>query len=614
MNRFTFTIISIIFLYTLSYSQSSIMFTAKMDGTQETPAVTTTATGTGTFVLNSSGTQLSYNITVNGLSGSITGSHFHNAASGVSGGVVKSITFTGNSAAGIWSSTDASQPLTDLLLNELLKGRLYVNVHTSANTAGEIRGQVLLTSAVGFTAKLEGSQENPPVTTSASGTGSVRLNTDGTVSYNVTVAGLTPTASHFHNSAAGTNGGVVKNITLTNNTSAGVWASGDASQPLTDQLLSELIKGKLYINAHTTANPGGEIRGQVAINNGITFTAKMDGNQETPSVTTNATGTGSFVLSSNGTKLSYHITVNGLSGAITGSHFHNAVVGTSGGVVKNITFNGNTAVGVWSTTDTNQPLTDLLLSELLKGRLYVNVHTAANPSGEIRGQVQITAGAGFTSKLDGSQEVPANNSSATGTGSVRLNVDGTVSYDLTVAGLTPTASHFHNAAVGVSGGVVKSITLANNTAAGIWSSIDVSQPLSDLLLNALVQGKLYMNVHTVANPGGEIRGQVINTTDIATGIESENVSKLPIDFSLNQNYPNPFNPSTIISYQLPKSGFVFLNVYDILGKKVATLVNELKPAGLYNIRFDASALPSGIYIYSASFNGFTQFRKMILIK
>ena len=263
MKKYLYALIALILASNYSFSQTSVMFTAKLDGSQEIPAVTTTASGTGTFVLSASGTQLTYNVTVNGLSGPITGSHFHNGAAGTSAGVVKTVSFTGNTVSGVWSAADASQPLTDLLLSELLRGRLYFNVHTSANPGGEIRGQVLLTSGVGFTAKLEGSQENPAVTTTASGTGSVRLNTDGTVTYDITAAGLTPTAAHFHNAPAGTNGGVVKTITLTNNTGSGTWASGDASQALTDELLRDLIKGKLYMNVHTATNPGGEIRGQV---------------------------------------------------------------------------------------------------------------------------------------------------------------------------------------------------------------------------------------------------------------------------------------------------------------------------------------------------------------
>ena len=88
----------------------------------------------------------------------------------------------------------------------------------------------------------------------------------------------------------------------------------------------------------------------------------------------------------------------------------------------------------------------------------------------------------------------------------------------------------------------------------------------------------------------------------------------PLEFSLEQNYPNPFNPSTIINYQLPKAGNVTLKVYDVLGKEVATLVNEEKPAGNYEVEFDASNLASGVYYYQLRAGEFLFSKKMLLLK
>jgi photosystem II stability/assembly factor-like uncharacterized protein len=85
-------------------------------------------------------------------------------------------------------------------------------------------------------------------------------------------------------------------------------------------------------------------------------------------------------------------------------------------------------------------------------------------------------------------------------------------------------------------------------------------------------------------------------------------------FSLSQNYPNPFNPSTVISYRLPVIGFVTLKVYDLLGREIATLVNEEKPAGEYEVEFDGSNLTSGIYFYQLKAGSFIETKKMILIK
>jgi len=91
------------------------------------------------------------------------------------------------------------------------------------------------------------------------------------------------------------------------------------------------------------------------------------------------------------------------------------------------------------------------------------------------------------------------------------------------------------------------------------------------------------------------------------------------DFILYQNYPNPFNPSTKIKFKIPgqtrnDNTGVTLKVYDILGKEVATLVNEEKPAGEYEVEFDGTALASGIYFYRFRTGSFTEIKKMILLR
>jgi hypothetical protein len=598
-------------LATAAAASAQIQFTAKMEGAQETPPVTTTATGTGAFVLNAAGTALSYTITVNGLAP--TAGHFHNGAVGVPAGVVKPLSFVNNTARGVWSASDPTSPLTDSLLSELLRGRLYVNVHTSANPGGEIRGQVLQSAPAAFSVKMDGLQETPVNTSTASGTGFVVLAPNGTVSYSVTVTGLSPTAAHFHSSPVGVSGGVVKTITLASNSASGTWAGGDATQPLTDKLLRDLVRGGLYMNAHTSAFPGGEIRGQVLPCAGAAFLATINAAQETPPTSSTATGTGWFVLNASGSQLSYNVTLTGITPSA--AHFHNGAAGVAAGVVKNLSFTNGAASGVWSNSDATQPFTDSMLVELLRGRLYVNAHTAANPGGEIRGQVQMMGGAGFAVSIDGSQEVPPVSTLATGSSSVVLNPDVTVSYDVTFTGLTPTAAHFHNGPVGVSAPVVKNFSLANNSARGIWTSSDATQPLTDALLRELVKGRLYINAHSSANPGGEIRGQVIGSTGLATAVETNTASSTPTEFQLNQNYPNPFNPTTRISFEIARAARVTLTVYNLLGQTVNTLVDGARQPGNYTVTFGANALPSGMYLYSLAADGVVlQTKKMVLLK
>ena len=102
-------------------------------------------------------------------------------------------------------------------------------------------------------------------------------------------------------------------------------------------------------------------------------------------------------------------------------------------------------------------------------------------------------------------------------------------------------------------------------------------------------------------------------SEMITGVENEG-SEVPSQFILEQNYPNPFNPSTTISISLPSSEFVTLKVYDVLGNEVATLVNEEKPAGSYEVEFVANGLSSGIYFYKITAGSFIETKKLILLR
>ena len=96
--------------------------------------------------------------------------------------------------------------------------------------------------------------------------------------------------------------------------------------------------------------------------------------------------------------------------------------------------------------------------------------------------------------------------------------------------------------------------------------------------------------------------------------EVENYSAITKNFGLSQNYPNPFNPTTIIKYQIPKESLVTIKLYDLLGREVRTLVNELKSAGSYEVMLDGSDLSSGIYFYGMISGNYAAFKKLILLK
>jgi hypothetical protein len=99
-------------------------------------------------------------------------------------------------------------------------------------------------------------------------------------------------------------------------------------------------------------------------------------------------------------------------------------------------------------------------------------------------------------------------------------------------------------------------------------------------------------------------------------ITSVNDSKLPVPykFELAQNYPNPFNPSTTIKYSISSESHVILKIYDLLGREVATLLNEQKAPGIYSVNFIAGNLPSGVYLYKLTAGNNTDVKKLLVIK
>jgi hypothetical protein len=110
--------------------------------------------------------------------------------------------------------------------------------------------------------------------------------------------------------------------------------------------------------------------------------------------------------------------------------------------------------------------------------------------------------------------------------------------------------------------------------------------------------------------GARIAGDTIGILTTLKGDEEQ----LPEEAILMQNYPNPFNSSTTIKFSVPKSGFVTLKVFDLLGREIAMLVNEVMNPGVYERRFGGSGLASGVYLYRFSAGGLTQTRKLLLLR
>ena len=105
-----------------------------------------------------------------------------------------------------------------------------------------------------------------------------------------------------------------------------------------------------------------------------------------------------------------------------------------------------------------------------------------------------------------------------------------------------------------------------------------------------------------------------NWDTVVTDVENPDMQNTVKQFVLKQNYPNPFNPSTTIEYQLPNNGEVNLKIYDILGREVAILVNEIKKSGKYSIEWNASQMASGVYFYRLSSGTNNNVKKLLLLK
>ena len=105
-----------------------------------------------------------------------------------------------------------------------------------------------------------------------------------------------------------------------------------------------------------------------------------------------------------------------------------------------------------------------------------------------------------------------------------------------------------------------------------------------------------------------------DTISILTSVAENENNNSPVKFYLYQNYPNPFNPATTIKFEIPKSQKIELKIYDVLGREVRTLYNDIAPAGIKTINFNASNLASGVYFYKLVTNNYTSIKKMVLLK
>lgn len=354
------------------------------------------------------------------------------------------------------------------------------------------------------TARLSGDNEVPAVTTDAVGVASIHFNEDRTkATVNATVSNLSSafTGVHIHEGLPGTNGPVL--IALTDDYDNGrVTAEID----LDKALLAKLINGELYFNLHTENNPAGELRGNLKLEAAESFVGYFSGDQENPALDVPGTGLATVHYTANTNVLEVNVLVDGLTGPITGAHFHRGAVGENGPVVEGLTdFVTGVAIKV------KLQASEGYIEDLRAGNIYLNIHTDIYPSGEIRAQLNAVDGIVIDTWCNAEQEtadlfvVGIDNSLALGYFNLNATLD-SLDYFVQISELTAftTAAHLHEAALAEGGPVVLNMTDNINENLIVGTGV----PIEAALANTLLSGDNYLNIHTAINPDGEIRGQL----------------------------------------------------------------------------------------------------------
>jgi hypothetical protein len=137
--------------------------------------------------------------------------------------------------------------------------------------------------------------------------------------------------------------------------------------------------------------------------------------------------------------------------------------------------------------------------------------------------------------------------------------------------------------------------------------------LQDSVMLKILKGQASIVIKTANSPGGELSGRILKGSN-ATGVR-QIPDIVPASYSLGQNYPNPFNPTTKFDFEIPKSGYVSVKIYNVLGEEVATILNGFQTPGKYTASLDGLSLSSGVYFYRlAAGQNFSQVKKMVLMK
>ncbi|MGZ5303744.1 MAG: CHRD domain-containing protein, partial [Bacteroidia bacterium] len=549
-----------------SYSanaKGNLTFTAWLTGAEEVPAVNTNAKGVASFRLSENRDSLVIMALATGLSGPITGASILESRRGTTGGALISLELlqAGNRFYGVLTGTD----LQPAMIAKMLSGETYINIFTAVNPNGEIRGQIELEKDYRLQSVLSGNEVVPAVSTSAFGVASARMPLDKSYLHiKAQFTGISNiTGIHLALGMPGINGSNVLDLSsyLSGNRIDINIAVADMPLLETDSLLTDHI----YMYVSTSTNPDGEIRGQLHRNYGLGFEADMNGAQEVPAVATNGKGLGIFKLNNNLDTLTYNIVFQGLSSNVTGAHLHLGKKGQTGSVVVNLSdsVNGNIIKGKAYGID----ITKAIVSAMIRGDIYVNVHSKNHTNGEIRGQLNSTLRKTYSFELCGQQEVPAVATIALGMGIVSVNQDSaSLHYKIVVDSLSSelTGAHFHKAAIGQPGDVVLPLTFQHNASFGFLGDT-ASATMVLMLARDIAAENIYVNIHTTNNSAGEIRGQVVDR-NICSQIVSVAENKIPSAQILV--YPLPFTNTLTVQINALQAENYMISLFDMQGKQL----------------------------------------------
>ena len=356
------------------------------------------------------------------------------------------------------------------------------------------------TASTTFNITLQGDQEVPMVDTMSLATAIVEID-ESLPAFKITLDASMVTdasAAHVHDGDIGTNGGVAFGLTDMGNGTFALEQTG-----ITAGLLNDLLSGEWYLNVHTPNNPSGEVRGQIVPDTTVVVTFPLSGLQEIPQVMSGGMGGGYALFDTTDNGVTLALATTGVEDA-TMAHIHTGYAGVNGGVLVALA-QDTSDVSLW-TSGGEVNLDEATANLLLSGGHYVNVHTPAHPSGELRGQITAANIEVYGVVPTGEQEVPAVITDATGTGAITLNTTtGLIIGTINVFDISPTMAHIHAGDVGVNGGVVLAL---NDTGNGVFI-VPAGTVLNMAQVDLMQAEALYTNFHTAENPNGEIRGQII---------------------------------------------------------------------------------------------------------